>query len=380
MLESIVVYSFTALILYQLALPYLNPNCSRKFWTADMIWSVIVIAFIAGARYKVGVDYIGYLNSYNEILSGEELYRDDFEIGFLLISRLLAILDAHFFFFFALWASVQIGFVYSAMKDSRYIIPYLALCIMLGPYFLTWMNGIRQTVVACAFVWAVRFIKEQRLKPYLLFIALAYTIHHSALILLPFYLLGRKKEVSDTTAKNLIILFICIFLGSTPTWISSLSFLGPLLDTVGFDRYGGVFDAMNEGVTKLVRFDWGPTKIAALLLEILIIIYYPKMRKQFQQTKIDMFFLLFFIGICWYYLVMNTVHQMIRPTEYFTIFRLPMTAYLLYYLKKVIRREDIFLFACILCFSYIAITIYKGYINPVDSYSTVLYHFFFEKV
>lgn len=96
MLESIVVYSFTALILYQLALPYLNPNCSRKFWTADMIWSVIVFAFIAGARYKVGVDYIGYLNSYNEILSGEELYRDDFEIGFLLISRLLAILDAHF--------------------------------------------------------------------------------------------------------------------------------------------------------------------------------------------------------------------------------------------------------------------------------------------
>ena len=156
MLESITIYVLTAWILYLLARPYANLGEANTFWTKGMIWSVIVFASIAGARYNVGVDYMGYFNSYDELLSGKEMYRDDFEIGFLSISRFLAFFGLHFFFFFALWAALQIGFVYSALKDSRYIIPYVALCIMLGPYFLNWMNGIRQTVVACAFVWAVQ--------------------------------------------------------------------------------------------------------------------------------------------------------------------------------------------------------------------------------
>lgn len=379
MLESITIYVLTAWILYLLARPYANLGEANTFWTKGMIWSVIVFASIAGARYNVGVDYMGYLNSYDELLSGKEMYRDDFEIGFLSISRFLAFFGLHFFFFFALWAALQIGFVYSALKDSRYIIPYVALCIMLGPYFLNWMNGIRQTVVACAFVWAVQYIKDRRLIPYMVFIVLACTIHHSALILIPFYWLGRKKIVSDRPTTSLIVLSVCIALGSTPTWINSLSFVGSFFETFGFDRYGNVFNELTGGTSELVKFDWGPTKIAALLLEILIIVYYPKMKVCFRQTKIDTFFLLFFLGICWYYLVMNTIHQMIRPTEYFTIFRLPMTAYLLYYLKTT-KRHKAFTLACILCFSYIFITIYKGYTNPQGSYATVLYHFFFEKI
>ena len=132
------------------------------------------------------------------------------------------------------------------------------------------------------------------------------------------------------------------------------------------DRYGGVFNSMIDGTLEFQTFDWGPTKLAVLALEMLIIYTYPKMRRYFLNTNIDLYFTLFYIGICWYYLVQNTTLQMVRPTMYFTIFRLPLTCFLLYYASSIIRSKGLFNMTCILCFSYIFITIYKGYSNPVS--------------
>ena len=378
MLESLLVYTITAFILYRLALANICLSTNSKFWTQSMICSVIVFAFIAGARYNVGVDFVGYLNTYSELVNGEDMYRDDMEWGFMFLSNLLAGLHFHSFFYFALWATMQIAFIYYAFKDSRYLIPYLAFCIMLGPYFLDWMNGIRQNIVICGFVFASRFIKEQKFKKYLLFIGIAYLFHHSVVLLLPFYLIGRKYIVLEKKITNILILLFCIIVGSTPSWISAFSFISHYFELLGMDRYGGVFNSMIDGTLEFQTFDWGPTKLAVLALEMLIIYTYPKMRRYFLNTNIDLYFTLFYIGICWYYLVQNTTLQMVRPTMYFTIFRLPLTCFLLYYASSIIRSKGLFNMTCILCFSYIFITIYKGYSNPIGSYKTVLYHFFFE--
>ena len=59
--------------------------------------------------------------------------------------------------------------IYYALKDRKFLLPYVALCIMLNSaFFLNWMNGIRQCVAICAFVFLIKFIVERKLFKYII--------------------------------------------------------------------------------------------------------------------------------------------------------------------------------------------------------------------
>ena len=175
---------------------------------------------------------------------------------------------------------------------------------------------------------------------------------------------------------NICILLVCVVAGMTPSWLSIVTQVEGLLSFLDYDFYAENIELMVE--ENLRQTAWGPSRIGIFTIDILLILFYPKIKNEFKCDKyLSVYFILFFIGTCWYNLFVNTSHIFLRPVSYFTIFRLPLTAYLLYYLKQ--KREWVmFSSVCLLVFTYIYFIIYKSVYMPVKISDTNLYRFFFE--
>lgn len=384
MLQSFLVYTITAFLLYALAKnlalrdAYKQRQYNRQvsFWCPEIILSFLIFALVAGMRYNVGVDHLGYLKSYLYLQETGQ-FRIEHEIGFNYLSKFFANVGFHFIIFFGFLAFLQIFFIYYALKDRKFLLPYVALNIMLGSYFLDWMNGIRQCIVICAFVFLIKYIVERKFIKYAIAILILSTIHKSAYILIPFYFLF-IKDFSFTNRKIcLIILAICVLIGMSPTWTNIITKAEPLLSLLNYDQYAENIEKLSSTTRQTA---WGPTRLGIFLTEVLIIWFYPKMKDYFKFDKyLSAYFLLFLIGAFTTNLLVNTLSIFLRPIGYFTIFRLPLTAYLLYYLKQN-HKNAMFIFLALIVFTFMYITIYKSIAMPTDANKTHLYHFFFEAI
>lgn len=386
MFESVFVYTITALVMYLLArclvsrennsLQYHNTHIS--IWSPEFILTLLFFGFIAGARYNVGVDYLTYLSEYQNLQLNGRTSRATFEPGFILISKVFALNGVHFFYYFAFWGILQLFFVYYALKDRLFLLPYVALSIMLGPFFLTWMNGIRQCVAICAFVYITKYIVDRKFLKYAIWIILLSFIHNSALILLPIYFIFFKKYAFQNNLILLICLFICIILGATPTWIGLAANIDNILSLLGYDYYAENISSIAEEAQRNVA--WGPSRISILLIDIFIIWFYPQLSTYYKTDKyLSVYFFLFLIGAYCSNLFMNTSHIFLRPIGYFTIFNLPLIAYLLCYFKNT-NKFVLFMSLSVIVFSYIYFIIFKSVYLPTEYSERNLYRFFFQIV
>lgn len=385
MLLSIVVYTGTALSLYALGRnvsnreEYLKHTTNRElnFFSLEIVLSLILFALISGLRYKVGMDHLSYLEEYQRLLTYGEPRRDTMEGGFLLISKLFAYNKVHFTIYFGFWALLQFFFLYYAFRHNKKLLPYLGLVIMLGPFYLSMMNGMRQQTVAFAFIFLIEWIEKRKLWPFVFAILLASTIHKSAFILLPVYFLLNSKFDLSNRKICFIVLAVCTALGQTPTWLSMMNSLERLLTFLGYDRYSENIELMTS--ENLRTMAWGSGRISIFASSCFIIFHYNNLKDYFNDDKkVRMYFILFFIGTCAYNLFANTSHIFLRPVEYFTLFRLPLSAYLMYYLLKQAKSIQFYTFLILTC-SYIFIAIVKAAMRPeIKSSGYILYKFFWD--
>ena len=388
MLLSLFIYIGTALILFALGKHleirerryWLRTHRTLSFWQWEIILSILIFGIIAGARYNTGVDHLSYLKDYEELQCGIESFRmkdGSIEFGYVYITRFFSqTLNVHYFYYFALLAMIQIGFIYYALKDKKYLLPIVGAAIMMGPFFLNWMNGIRQTICCCCFIFLVNYIVERKPIHYLVWVLVCTLMHKSALLLLPFYFIYFVK-LPENRVINLSILGICILVGLTPTWLKSLGDIEIILNWIG---YGERYENFNQYLTEkdLRTLDVGPRAIILLFTTICSIWYYANVKKYFKDDKFfEYSFILFFIGACAYNLFVNTSHFFLRPIIYFDTFSLIIHSYTLLYLYKS-RQLLMFYIFILLFFSYSIISVYVAVDSPSLVTETNLYHFFFD--
>lgn len=299
------------------------------FWTWEIIVSLLVFAIVSGLRYNVGVDYLAYLHNYQHYQIFNEFTLNK-EPGFEFITKTLALCNLHFTFYFGLLAFLQIFFIYYAVRKERYLLPFIGFLIIMGPHYLSWMNGIRQMLAATIFVFSIEFIKNRKLLPYIIVLLIASSIHRSAMLLIIFYFIPQKDYFKNRYI-NIAIVLITLFIGLNPTWITKINGASNFLSLIGYDRYAERFDIILELKEPRV---FGPRQIIILLLNIITLWHAPKLKSVFRKTNFLIYFNLAFIGILYSNLFINTNHIFLRPVSYLTIFLILTTAYLLYYLSK----------------------------------------------
>ena len=213
MLLSLLVYSLTGATLFFLGW-HVNRREQRlqlqsggelPFYSWEIILSLLIFAVVAGARYHTGFDHKMYLDQYLHLQQTGEFGRDNFEYGFEWISKLFAWCHIHYFFYFAFWALLQIGFLYFALRHRKHLLCWVGLGIMCGSYFLWMMNSVRQAVVVCLFVALIPLIKDRKFIPYAIIVIAGAFLHKSALLLLPVFLITFiKVEILNSLSSTFL--------------------------------------------------------------------------------------------------------------------------------------------------------------------------------
>ncbi len=387
MLLSLLVYSLTGAILF-----YLGWHVNRReqkllinggkllpFYSWEILLSILIFAIVAGARYHTGYDHAMYLDQYLHLQKTGDFSRHNFEYGFEFISRLFALCNIHYFFYFAFWALLQIGFIYYGLRNHKHLLCWVGLGIMCGSYFLGWMNSVRQSVVVCLFVPIIPFIRDRKFLIYFLVVILAAFIHKSALLLLPLYLLAYCRI--EEKVYNRYVLFgvlaggviLGIIVGAIH-WEKYLS-NNILLDITGYSNYSNLNDPNVVGKFRILN--WGPSRTLILISNALIIWFYPELKAYFKDDKLlPYYFYLSFGGMFLSNLLMNTSHFFLRPVEYFTVFNLVMGAFLMCYLVTK-KRYIIGAITFVTLYSIVFIDVIKAVYRPINENQPFLYHFFF---
>lgn len=383
MIQSFIVYGLFAFLLWKLGkiaatreqIYFAAGKEKVPFWTWEIWFALLLFAIISGIRWQVGVDHLNYLEGYERVQKGLTFNKYGYseEPGFELITKIFAFFDVHFTFYFGFWAFIQLSFIYYAVKHERYLLPFIGILIIWGPHYLSWMNGIRQMVAACMFVFAVKYIKDRKLLPYVITILLAATIHRSAIVLLIFYFIPQKDYFRNRIL-NMGLLVATVFIGMNPAWLQSVEFVEQLLAFIGYERYSEQLDLMVEYRREM---NFGPRRLSVLALYGLNIWFAPRLKEFFSETNYLIYFNFMFVGALLYNLFANTSHIFLRPVSYFTIFSILTTAYLLYYLKPEKKNIVTLRFAIvfIVAISYLTFSIFSESISSGIDYTN--YKFFF---
>ena len=123
-----------------------------SFLYPEVLLLLFPFAIIFGCRYNVGVDYPHYLEDY---LWGADR---DFEPIFAWVNDNMSSLGIHYAYFFSLWAFIQVFFIFYTFKNQRYLFPYIAFFLIIGSYYLSMMNIIRQQLAACIFLYSFLYV------------------------------------------------------------------------------------------------------------------------------------------------------------------------------------------------------------------------------
>ena len=328
---DILIYVFFACIMSALAKKsyHINPNGQR--WDIYLIFFVAFYTIICAIRWNVGVDSISYAYGF---MYGDSRTIDEINGEYLFagLQNLSSELHLHFVFGMGLCAFLQIFFISKALKEYKYILITLPIVLFGSRYFLDLNNGVRQMIVASIFVYSSRYITERKLWIYIIWILIASTIHHSAFMLLPFYLIPNKLKMSNKRVIMLITFAVCFLAGQAPSFQNLIGFAENLSNAFGYEGYTervGTF--LSEGQTE-EALAFGPMMLSYLLTAVFTIWFGPDLDKRYGQTipYFNLWYNLSFFFACAYFLVCNISHIFIRPVQYFELFQLIIVSLLLY--------------------------------------------------
>ncbi len=385
MLLSFLVYTITAV-----ALAYLGWHANTRersmleaggkrlpFYCWEIVASIVLFAIVAGARYKTGYDYIYYYSQYVQMRDMQGFSRHDYEWGFVLITKLFAAIKAHEFFYFAFWGGLQLGLFYYAFRKNKSLLPWLALIIMLGGYFVGWMNTIRQVVVECAFVALVPMCTSWRKTFIACAIAMVFASIHVTALLIVVYLLCmyslRNTEMSRRSC--LVVYTVFVLLGIYPFWLKWMGGLGTVMVWLDYSKYVPLLNKLIAGEFK--PFGMGPGHLCLILSQVLVMWYYPLVKKDNPDDKVlRNYYFLAFWGMCLSSLLINTAHYMLRPVEILTLCVPVMLAYTMRTLYR--KRNYIGLgFVCVSTLSVIYMAVVKAVYAPTSVNTPYLYNILF---
>ena len=358
MLQTIFVYTSVMLLMFLYGVVASRKTIGRTSWYSASFrhWEVLqplfLFAIIFGMRYDVGVDHLEYLECYQTATV------ERFEPIFQFVSLELRNLGVHYVFYFTLWAFIQVLLVFYSLKDERYLYPFLAIVLFMGQFFWHWMNGIRQDLAACIFLYSVIFIVKKECLKYILCCFIACGFHKTAILLFPIYFLFLKKN--PYFKKRLCqYLFLLISAFVAISKIDTLSFISPIIDSfislLGYEVYS---ESALENFAEITKT--GISLYVFILIDVIIIFYSVRMKEYYASRKFNIYYDLYYIGTVFQLFFSNNM-LLARPFRYFRYFKLLILTYLLFYLYKhgrcVLNQSSFLLLLCLLLILYAAVIV-----------------------
>ena len=346
------------------------------FWSWEIIMAMLIYVAVSSCRWLLSWDYNMYYNYYVSMQSLGEYSRENFEPGFSLVTLSMARSGMHFALYFAFWAIAQILLLFYALRHRKILLPWLALCVFLGPYYIFWMGFIRQSFVEALFVLMIEFIVRRKFWIYFLLSLVAISVHKMSVLLIPLYfvpLIPLRFKVRRWMPYALLAL--CIVAGSYPQWIKWIfDNIGHFAQVLGYEHYYRLFSS--HELEYAFRHVMGPARLCPLMCCLVFIWYYPAIRQSRPDDKLlsptYRFSLLYMAYIN---VFANTTQYLTRPGELMRTCFVIMVCYTFHFLWR--ERKWLPLAIISLCsFYYIYYEMYKFYLHGGSIFVPELYRTF----
>lgn len=376
---EILIYVFFAYFMYSLARrsDELYPN--EEVWDFNIILYIAFFTIISAIKYCVGGDYFSYARIFEEGMIVEE--RADQEIIWNTIVEISGNLHLHSGIGFGICAFLQIYFLVKACGDKKYLLITLPVVMFGSRYFIDMEGAIRQMTAACFFIWFSKFIVERKLLKYVVCVFIASCFHHSALILLPLYLIPPGFTLSDKPKMMTAIFLACVMLGFTPQFNNVVPYIENLAVLFGYSGYESRVSVFLTDASAQEALSFGPMMLSYLLTALAIIWFGPLIRRKYlaDSELLNLWYNLSFVYACAYFLIANTSHFFIRPVQYLEFSQMMTAALLLYTLINEMQVGNYKYYAIgfiIVLWTNISWDIMKNYENPynLSSYKTILFN------
>lgn len=309
----------------------------KSFWRFETLFPLLLFAVIFGMRYNVGVDYLGYLEGYlwkQHVSKGELLFDLLSEIGWKL--------NLHYTVYFGILALIQVFFFFYAFKDERYLYPFLVFFLFTNGDWQFWMNGIRQALAMCIWIFSIKYIEEKKFWKYFLWCIIAMLFHRSAAILIIFYPILRNGKDYFKSIPLQLILFAGAFVFKE-IFSELIMRIEPII-TFYSNIIGGEFYSSYdiEGLIKsfIEPQGTGLAYLFKIILNVGIILYSKKLKLFYNNKRFNIIYFFFFIGLVTLYMFPAGYIAITRPFNYFYIFHTIMYAYFLYFLYKTKLKDN----------------------------------------
>lgn len=311
---------------------------SKSYYTIP----IFVFCLFSALRYKVGTDSVSYKKYFYEILQHGRLLNDAAEQGFIVLSKLTSYFTSSHYLFFFILAFLQIAFIYYAVRKKNYALKYIGVSIMLSGFYLSLMNGVRQNIVACAFVAMIPLITEK--KKWWLFVLAVFVcsfMHKSAYFLIPLGLLSYfvlSKGILNIKLQLFIIAVCYIMMDKI-----DVSFLDAFF---ALGENAGYATESIEAYTELEATEksFGLRSIILFIVQVCIILYSKKIQQLARNDKVTVImYNLFFLGACIKTLFYNNF-TIGRLAYYMVVFQPVMMSIMLFITSISKQKKDIYIF------------------------------------
>lgn len=353
---------------------------SPSRWDKYLCWFIAFFTIIGGLRWNVGSDCVSYAMIFDHL----EIDSTGKEPLWNSTIRLLRFLGLHWMFGLALFAFLQIFFITATLKPYRKLLIFLPFVFFGGKYWFDTMGAVRQMTVACAFLWASRFIVDRKPLYYAVFIIIGSMIHQSALILAPFYFLPNKLHIENKRWLLISVLLCCVMIGQNPVYQGAAEYVQTIAEVTNYDdKINNLTDMLTSNQTN-EALSFGPMMLTYLLIPIFIIWYGPQLKEEYgdQLPYFNLWYNLAYLYSCSYFLVCNISSYFIRPTLYFGLFQMVMATLVLHFLWTRLKgygsNRLACYFFCLIIFTNTAWDVYKasnsGKMFETKTYKISLFH------
>ena len=371
-LQSIVVYGFMIWVMTYNANLVLKrgviPQNFKQFITdKNLIVSILIFSFIASIRWGVGVDCNNYMANFYG-MGIDDSSADKGEWGFVYLREFFRSLNlSHVPFFFSL-ALLQIGFLYYGLKNKPWMLLFFPLMLVLCGEYWMWMNGVRQSIVCCMFVYITFLVVEKKWLYAIVWIFLESLMHRSALVLLPLSLLCLYPKVLIPNRWIQLGIVVACYLAMGLSVTKSLAGLvDNALSLVGYEE-----GRQSHMIESIIEKTFGIRSFMLLFVNCIAIYFSTKMRDFYKSTHFNVMYNFYFIGVC-AALVFRGNLGIERFLMYFTCFTPIILSCCAYYLYKQRSKRLNILCLCCLIGALSVRTMYEFYVATGEKVEYTLY-------
>lgn len=191
--------SFLLLFILLAALAILSSSADMKVQKMVLALALVMITFMIGFRdVNITPDAIVYKMSFDQSpnISTINKYSEPFgygEMGFFYLGVIIKSITSNYQIYFTIYAGLTM-FVFYKFLDKYATLPLLGLC----DYYSRFLGGrdfiqMRSALSILLVMFALQYAYKKKLIAYLIILYIAYTIHHSAFVALPFYFINLIK-------------------------------------------------------------------------------------------------------------------------------------------------------------------------------------------